>query len=53
MLCKKSLKMTSNSKLNVEKTESTEKQKTSFLKDQVESAYLYKFVLKKTIAVHE
>ena len=43
----------SNLKLNIEKIESTEKQKTSFLKDQVESAYLYKFVLKKTITTHE
>ena len=32
MLFKKSVKMTSNSKQNIEKTQNTEKQKTSFLK---------------------
>ena len=37
--------MTSNSKQNRQKTQNTERSKTSFLKEQVKNADLHKFVL--------
>ena len=49
MLYKKSVKMTSNSKQNTQKALNTEKQKSSFYKEQVENADLYKSVLSKVM----
>ena len=44
--------MTSSSKQNRQKTQNTDKQKTSFLKELVENADLYKCAINKLMTTH-
>ena len=53
MLYKESTKITSNSKQNRQKTQNRESRKSSFLKEQVKNADLYKPVLKKIMTTHK
>ena len=47
------IEITLNSKENRQKTQSRERRKTSFLKEQVENPDLYKSVLNKIVTMHK